>query len=322
MPKKFLVIRWSGMGDVVMTLPALKWLKENFDNCHISYVTDTGFSKILEHSENVDKIEAIDRRGFKEKNRFFSALFGALKLICRLYFHPQKEFDVVFDLQGFGETAILSFLTGAPIRVGRTKESFLRKKIYNSFIKANWELEHRTRYFVRAVSEACGHSAPEIIPAPTFPKIATNRKINRRLVGFNIGSSTESRRWSESNFIELAKRISKRGFEIRFFLGPQDKFLIPKIKNVCDEYNWDLSYDEDLNIINTISECLILISNDTGPGHIAAAMGLPIITLFSTTDPDNAKPLTDKAVWFRNENDINMITVSEVEKGFLELLNY
>lgn len=308
------------MGDVVMTLPALQWLKENFENCHISYLTDAGFSRILEHSENVDRIERIDRRGFKEKNRFFPALYNTLKLLCRLCFSTQERFDVVFDLQGFGETAIISFLAGAPIRVGRIKASFLRKKIYNTHIEANWELEHRTRYFVRAVAEASGQTAPEIIPAPMFPKIIANRKTNRQLVGLNIGSSTESRRWSESNFIELAKRISKKGFQIRFFLGPQDKFLLPKIKEVCDKHNWDLSYDDNLDIINTISECLMLVSNDTGPGHLAAAMGLPIITLFSTTDPDNAKPLADKAIWFRNANDINKITVSEVEKGFFELL--
>ena len=56
MPHKFLVIRWSGMGDIVMTLPAIRWLKKQFKGCHISYLTDSTFAGILDHSGLVDRI--------------------------------------------------------------------------------------------------------------------------------------------------------------------------------------------------------------------------------------------------------------------------
>ena len=73
--------------------------------------------------------------------------------------------------------------------------------------------------------------------------------------------------------------------------------------------------------MEALSQCRLLISNDTGPGHLAAAMGIDVITLFSSGSPDNVKPLAKQALWFRNETDINRINVSDVEKGCLEILS-
>ena len=62
---RFLVIRWSGMGDVVMTLPALSWLAARFKDCRICYLTDPSFARIVQLSNRVHQVETVDRRGFK-----------------------------------------------------------------------------------------------------------------------------------------------------------------------------------------------------------------------------------------------------------------
>ena len=72
--------------------------------------------------------------------------------------------------------------------------------------------------------------------------------------------------------------------------------------------------------MKALSECHLLISNDTGPGHLAAALDLPVVTLFSTGSPENVRPLATRAKWFRNETDINQIAVVDVEQACLELL--
>ncbi len=316
----FLIIRWSGMGDIIMTLPAIKWLKDNFENCHISYLTDTAFAGIVEKSESVDSIAKIDRRGIATTGRFTSSVAGAISSMFRI---RRKKIDMAFDLQGFGETAIIAYLSGAPVRIGRIKDSPLRKRVYNSPILADWENEHRTRYFARAVAEALGSEAPTTIEPPRI-KIKTNLKNPppERIIGLNIGASTESRRWSELNFFELAKRLAPKGFAIRFLLGPQEVFLMKATQKVCRQNNWDFSLHRQIeSLIKAVSECCLLISNDTGPGHLAAALGLPVITLFSTGDPDNVRPLTRHARWFRNKNDINQIRVADVEQASWELLN-
>ena len=318
MPCKFLIIRWSGMGDIVMTLPSVKWIKNHFENCHISYLTDIGFAKILEKSKLVNSIETIDRRVFKKPSSFFSAALDTISLVYRL---RQKKFDMVFDLQGFGETAILAYLTGAPIRVGRIKKTPLRERIYNSPIHANWEHEHRSQYFLRAVTEACGYKAPDSVTIPKLQIQSGKIYKHPRLIGLNIGASTESRRWSEQNFVELSKRLSKKGFAIRLFLGPQEQFLVSAVKNICTENNWDFSFHNRLEtLMSAISECSLMISNDTGPGHLAAVLGIPVVTLFSTGSPENVRPLTKNARWLRDKNDINRIKVSEVEDASIKLI--
>ena len=318
MPFKMLVIRWSGMGDIIMTLPAIKWLKEHFQGCHISFLTDIAFAAILEKSGLVDRIDAIDRRGFTSGKRFLSAAAGTLATVYHL---RSRKFNMAFDLQGFGETAVLALLSGAPVRVGRIKGSPLRRWIYTTPIQADWAAEHRSRYFIRTVAEACGAAAPSV-PDPPELKITPSPDISgRSYIGLNIGASTESRRWSERHFIELAKRLSGRGYDIRFFLGPQEEFLGEIIRPACLENNWDFACHTRMEpLMETIAGCRLLVSNDTGPGHLAAALGLPVITLFSSGTPENVKPLAKEALWFRNESDINQITVSEVEGACLELL--
>ncbi|MEW6673997.1 MAG: glycosyltransferase family 9 protein [Thermodesulfobacteriota bacterium] len=313
-----LVIRWSGMGDIIMTLPAVKWLKEHFPGCRITYLTDIAFAAIPEKSGVVDRIEPIDRRGFSSGKRFLSAAAGTLATVFRL---RSSTFNMAFDLQGFGETALLALLSGAPIRVGRVKDSPLRRRIYTRPIEADWAVEHRSRYFVRAVAEACGASAPPVIDPPELKAGPGPENSSRSYIGLNIGASTESRRWSERYFIELAERLSGRGYDIRFFLGPQEEFLADIIRPVCLQNHWDFTRHNHMEpLMETIGACRLLVSNDTGPGHLAAALGIPVITLFSTGDPENVRPLAKSSRWFRNASEINRIAVSEVEEACLELL--
>jgi len=301
-----------------MTLPAIKWLKEHFQECHIFYLTDIAFTAILEKSGMVDCIEAIDRRGFTSAKRFLAAAAGTLATVYRL---RRNTFNMAFDLQGFGETALLALLSGAPVRVGRIKNSPLRRWIYTTPIRADWAAGHRTRYFIRTVAEACGAAVPVVVDPPELKISPGPDTSTRRFVGLNIGASTESRRWSEQHFIELARRLSRRGLDIRFFLGPQEAFLAETIQPICLENNWDFNRHSRMeSLMEAIAGCWLLVSNDTGPGHLAAALGLPVITLFSSGTPENVKPLAPAALWFRDKMDINRITVSEVEEACLELM--
>ena len=288
MRHRFLVIRWSGMGDIVMTLPAIQWLKDHFKNCHISYLTDTAFAGIVAQSGVVDHVARFDRRGFATAGRFLPALSSAIAGIFRF---RSRGIDMAFDLQGFGETAVLAYLSGAPVRVGRIKKSPLRKRIYNMAITGDWEQEHRTRFFVRAVAEASGLQVPDSIEAPRLQIAPAAAAKTRKWVGLNIGASTESRRWSETRFYDLAKRLAADGHAVRFFVGPQEKFLHAKTHAICRKNGWELASHQGMQpLMAALAQCRLIVSNDTGPGHLAAALGVPVVTLFSTGDPANVRP--------------------------------
>ncbi len=318
MPTRILIIRWSGMGDIIMTLPAVRWLKENLHDCHITYLTDIPFAGILAQSGLVDCIETIERRGFTSVRRLLPASAGALVTAIHLL---KGRFHMAFDLQGFDETASLALLSRAPIRVGRVKKSSFRRKIYTTYIQADWATEHRSRYFVRAVAETCGCTASAKIHPPGLKLESDRNPTSRCFVGLNIGASAESRRWSEQHFVELARRLSNRGYAVRFFLGPQEKFLLERLRPVCQENHWDLFWNSRIEpLMKALNQCRLVVSNDTGPGHLAAALGIAVISLFSSGDPENVRPLAEWALWFRDKTDINRIEVAKVENACLKLL--
>ncbi|MBW1698345.1 MAG: glycosyltransferase family 9 protein [Deltaproteobacteria bacterium] len=319
MAKRLLIIRWSGMGDVIMTLPAVNWLKNHLPDAYICYFTERTLAKIPEKSGLVQRVETIDRRAFRSVKHLFKATVETMATMNRL---RKSRFDMVFDLQGFGETSVLAYLTGAPVRVGRIKNSALRRRLYTVAIQADWEREHRSMYFMRAICEAIGVSPPTSVQPPWLPKLRETIDLSVPRIGLNLGASTQRRRWSEQNFFRLADNLSSKGMIIRVFLGPQESFLFPTVKRMCDLYGWELAAFDDIEaLIQALSECRVLISNDTGPGHLAAALGISVITLFSTGAPQNVRPLAKKAKWFRNEKDINRIAVREVENACFELLS-
>lgn len=316
---RFLIIRWSGMGDVVMTLPAVRWLRNRFNTCHITYLSDAAYAKIIETSGCVDTIETFNRKGFSRPGTFIPSFLSLIPVLWRLY---RGGFDYAFDLQGFGETALLAFLSGAKVRIGRSTESFLRKQIYTNPIRADWGRDHRSLFFLRAVAGAFGPILPDAVDPPKLRiRPPDNAPKDGLLIGLNIGASTESRRWSEQHFFELARRLAKKQYKIRLFIGPQEAFLMETVKKTCDSSGWELCSQQEMEpLIESLSECALLVSNDTGPGHLAAALDVPVITLYSTGFPENVGPLAVHSRWFRDETDIDRIRVEAVEETCIELL--
>ena len=317
---RILLIRWSGMGDVVMTLPAVQWLRNRFSGCHITYLTDAAFAEIIHQSGHVDAVETIDRSKFKRKSALMPAVYSLVGVIWRL---KSARFDFAFDLQGFGETALIAYLTGAPVRIGRYKDAFLQKRIYTHPIDANWGRDHRTLFFLRAVSGPFDIDKPTKADRPKLPKTALKDSIDPTpRIGLNIGASTESRRWSEENFFRLAHQLTQRGYRVRFFLGPQETALIKTVQKVGTESSWEVSVQNKIEpLMRELSQCTVLVSNDTGLGHLAAALDVPVVTLFSTGSPENVGPLAICSRWFRNESDINDIRVADVEQACIQLVD-
>ncbi|SHK79933.1 heptosyltransferase-1 [Desulfatibacillum alkenivorans DSM 16219] len=316
MAPHYFIIRWSGMGDIVMSLPALAFLREKQPDCRITYLTDVPFMAIPLMSGLVDHVAPLDRRGFAKPGRISGALGGAVSIVSQL---RKDKPDIAFDLQGFGETAVLAWLSGAPIRVGRIKKSGPRKWIYTQNIDADWGTDHRSAFFVKAAAQGLGLPAPVHFDRPRL-EIPGLTPVEG-LVCLNMGASTESRRWSEENFIALGKSLSQKGYAIRLLLGPQETHILDAAKAAAEEFGWEIAMPESMeDLAKACGEASLMVSNDTGPGHLAAALGVSVITIYSTGDPDNVGPLAPRTAWFRDREDINRIAPGGVELACLNFL--
>ena len=301
---RILAIRYSGLGDVVMLLQTLEKLKNKYENCHITLLTDKSNISLKDISCGViDEIISFDRSVFK-KRKYFLSLVEIVKLFPKI----RKQFDMTIDFQNFGETATLTYFTNAKIKLGSPKKDKYNYG-YTEIIKRS-DHNHRSQLFSRIAkvddnldySKLCLNNE-----AINFKEEVKNQiDKNKKTIGLNIGSTQDSRRWNENNFSKL-NDILKTEYNVLIFIGPCEKAYKYAFKE-------DSFFIEDINLIKlsgAISICDCFISNDTGPVHIAAALQISTLTLFSTGNDFNVGALSNKKQSIKNVN-INKITVNEV----------
>lgn len=301
---KILAIRYSGLGDVVMLLQTFKKLKNKYENCHITLLTDKSNSSLKDISCGlIDEVVSLDRSVFK-KRKYFSSF----KEIFKLFFKIRKQFDMTIDFQNFGETATITYLSNAKIKLGSPKKNKYSYG-YTEIIKRS-DHNHRSQLFSRIakVDDSLDYSKLCLNnEAIKFKKeIKKQLDKSKKTIGLNIGSTQENRRWNENNFSKL-NDILKADYNILIFIGPCEKTYKYAFKE-------DSFFIEDINLIKlsgAISLCDVLITNDTGPAHLAAALNISTLTLFSTGEDYNVGALIDKKEFIKNIN-INEITVEEV----------
>ena len=301
---RILAIRYSGLGDVVMLLQTLEKLKNKYENCHITLLTDKSNISLKDISCGmIDEVISLDRSVFR-KRKYFLSLVEIVKLFPKI----RKQFDMTIDFQNFGETATLTYFTNAKIKLGSPKKDKYNYG-YTEIIKRS-DHNHRSQLFSRIAkvndnldySKLCLNNE-----AINFKEQLKNQiDKNKKTIGLNIGSTQDSRRWNENNFSKL-NDILKAEYNVLIFIGPCEKAYKYAFKE-------DSFFIEDINLIKlsgAISICDCFISNDTGPVHIAAALQISTLTLFSTGNDFNVGALSNKKQSIKNVN-INKITVNEV----------
>ena len=301
---RILAIRYSGLGDVVMLLQTLEKLKNKYENCHITLLTDKSNISLKDISCGmIDEVISLDRSVFR-KRKYFLLLVEIVKLFPKI----RKQFDMTIDFQNFGETATLTYFTNAKIKLGSPKKDKYNYG-YTEIIKRS-DHNHRSQLFSRIakVNDNLDYSKLCLNNEAINFKEQLNKQLDKskKTIGLNIGSTQDSRRWNENNFSKL-NDILKANYNILIFIGPCEKAYKYAFKE-------DSFFIEDINLIKlsgAISICDCFISNDTGPVHIAAALQISTLTLFSTGNDFNVGALSNKKQSIKNVN-INKITVNEV----------
>ena len=311
---EILAIRFSGMGDIVMLLPTLQKLKQKYANSHITLLCDSTNSDIAYNSGGlIDSVVTINRKVFKEK-RFFSIL-KEIRNVIRL---RKRSFDVIIDFQNFGETAFITHLCHAQEKRGAPKKKST-EYAYTTHIVRD-QSGHRSQFFSRIAGVSDTLDFPQMVLSPVAEAYATRlmTKMNpdKKTIGMNIGSTQESRRWAENNFAAMATSLSPL-YNVVVFAGEREKKYLSAFGNDVIRIS-DVSLDE---LCGAIGLCHYFISNDTGPVHIAAALGVPTLTFFSTGTDENVGALTPYKVSLSNAENINAITVEEAMEKLNTLIS-
>jgi ADP-heptose:LPS heptosyltransferase len=270
--KKILLIRWKSIGDVVFTLPALRCLRSNFPDSHITYLTSPEFLSLVKSFSVADEILTVDRARLK---RFYKG--GIIELLNLFRAIARTRYDIVIDFQSYGETAWVSWLTRAPQRwgvVSRTSRAWAYTRAVLRDDKA-----HPVDTNLRCLAESgVDTSHPEkFLELPLENRTAAERlflefglRSDRPTVFIQPFTSTPGKDWPLEKWLALARRLRSLEIQVVFGGGPADRArLEPAISD-----NYPVAAGTDLlTSCSLAARCDLVIGPDTGLLHMATAAG-------------------------------------------------
>ncbi len=295
--RNILIIKPSSLGDIVLALPALTALGKSFPDAKISWLIRPEFAPLLENHPHLTEIIPFDRK-FLGKAWFHPWALGSLiSLIRRLRL---AKFDAVIDFQGLFRTASLAWLSGCKKRFGIAKAREFAHIFYTQKIPQTKDCIHLVDYYLKIIQAAGASELDVQFVLPQHPEAA--EAIGRLLTSHGIaqdnyavfvpGSAHEDKRWPLERFAELADKISSQyGLSLIAVGTESEAGLIQKLQNLSKVTIENFAGRTSLSeLICLLKRSRLVVSNDTGPGHIAAALGTPLVLMFSWSNPARIAP--------------------------------
>jgi lipopolysaccharide heptosyltransferase II len=288
--KNILVIKFGAIGDVILIVPSLRLLRNNFPDAHISVLIGPDSKHILKNCPYIDELILYDRKG-RDKG-----LKGLLKTAGVL---RRRNFDMSVDFQNNRTSHVISWLGAIPERFGyhngKGKLSFcVNKGIKYLNIKATPLAEQFRILKSMKINTSGASTYLEIWPSKEdflyVDNLLKNAWVNssQALVGINIGSSPrwETKRWPLKKFAKLSDMLAEK--DIRVVLtGSKDAEDIAKdfIKISATKPVNAVGRTSITQLGALIKRCRVFLTGDSAPMHVASSMGTDFIALFGPTDP-------------------------------------
>jgi lipopolysaccharide heptosyltransferase I len=286
-PKRILIIKPSAIGDIVHALPVLNLLRRRWPAAHLSWLVTPACSGLLQGHPQLDEVILFERKFFATSWR---SLSRARKLLAFSRLLNDRRFDLVIDLQGLFRSGLLTMLTGAPVRVGSTTAREFGWMFCTHLAPGDWNTHAVQRYLDVAEFLGLGRSPVEFI----FPTDEADRAAVSALLPdtdpFAVvlpATHWETKRWPIEHFASLVQPLRER-FGLKTVLGgaPDAAALAPMMPDALN-----LAGKTSLRqMVALLERASLVIANDTGPMHIASALGRPLVTMYGPTSPVQTGP--------------------------------
>jgi len=298
-PRNILVIDFGQLGDVVMSLPALRAIRERFPYAKITIAVGKPGKELLSLSSYANEILEVDRVSLRDGPTLIS-IGRIAKFVSQV---RKQKFDFVIDLHSYYETNILGFLSGAPQRLYSRREN--RSLDFLANFKPQPARESTTAHLVDRYLDILKPLGIESVPR--IPVLKTNpgddnaveamlkkEKAQSRelLVGIFPGAGNASRVWPVEKFAEVADHLIRNDrVRVIVFAGPEERAQVPKMRAVFPAGSIFFDRLTIPQLASAQARLTLFISNDTGPAHIAAAVGTPVVVILDRPDLNNFVPV-------------------------------
>jgi ADP-heptose:LPS heptosyltransferase len=307
---KILAIRFARLGDVILLLPALESLKHKFPGSELTLMTGHRCAPIANLCTSIDHVMAVDRVAMRD-GPVWTSLREMASLVRNV---RRKGFDLAVDFHSFRETNLLTWLSGAPVRIGLKRY----EAPYWSFcfnlppVKEDKTL-HVAQIFQKVVAGIPSSAVVDVVPShPTL--IVDAEKAKTATLALYVDAPVPERIWPPEHFAEVADfAVEKLGAAVVVLSSKERAELAGRVQRASRNRE-RLSLATDLTLpelVKIIASARLLISNDTGPMHIGPAVGVRTLGLFSVGYPEHFRPI-GKGDKFLRAIPIERIQVDEV----------
>jgi heptosyltransferase I len=299
-PQRIALIKPSALGDIAHSLPVLAALRSRFPNAHISWVVNRGYAPILHQHPDLNGIVPFDRgamgKGWISGGWHFARFLKHLRSL---------RFDMVIDLQGLLRTGLMTRATGAPVRIGLASAREGSRFCYTHRVDDMNGVRHAVDRYWRVI-EALGDAPPSktfYVPVQADALSWAAAKLEpfpRPWLAVGVGSRWLTKRWPPSHFAALVRRAQEQLGGTAVFVGtPEEADLAEQAAALVPGAVCQLTGKTTLpQLVAVLSQADVMIANDTGPLHLAVALGRPVVAPYTCTLIEKTGPYRqeDRAV--------------------------
>ena len=337
--ERILIVRLSAMGDVIHTLPAAYALREAFPQSKIGWLIEGRWAELLCASPAtrrgprssqrplVDWVHTVDLTGWRKS--LTSA--ATLQQIATVWNDVRSaRYDVAVDLQGALRSALLARWSGARAIYGAAepRESpaslwYTRKVV----ARGNHVIEQNLSVAEGLVAEGLAQRRMNL-PRVDFPRdpqaeLRISMRLKERGIGqfaiLNPGAGWGAKRWPVERYGHVARKLADEGVRAILNCGPGEKDLARAAADAsgaaAEAMQCSLS-----ELIALTRRARIFVGGDTGPMHLAAALGVPVVAIFGPTDPARNGPYGTRSIVLRNPASATThARLPQPDEGLLEI---
>jgi heptosyltransferase-1 len=296
--ERFLIVRLSSLGDIVFTLPVLAALRDTFCRSHIAWVVNERWKPLLEGNPDLNDVISLP-------NSSISAFFACGKRL------RENKYTTVIDVQGLYKSALLAKLTRVKPRIGYSF-SFAREGAASLFYSkqvtpvSKHIVDQNLELAAAAEAKIEGARFPLMISSEAqsaVQQFLTTTKISRYVV-LSPGGGWLSKLWPPDRFGELAVKLwEQHGLRIIINCGPADAQLAEiVVANAALALPIIVQFGI-AEMMALLRGAELVVAGDSGPLHLANALGTPVVGLFGPTSPDRNGPYGGRDMVVRNVDD-------------------
>jgi heptosyltransferase-2 len=292
--QRLLIRSTNWIGDAVMTTPAVRAIRKHFPKTHISLLAKPWVAPVFKNSHHIDQLLIYEDKGCHK------GILGKLRLARDL---KKYHFDAAILLQNAFEAAFITFLAGIPYRIGYNTDA--RQMLLTHVIPCSKNIRevHQTKYYLNILKgiEIEAENQDLYLSLNQNDRLRAEQILhengiskNDTVFGINPGATFgPAKQWPFDRFARLADHIhSVKDAAIIIFGGPGDRELGKRISKRMLRPPIDLSGKTSLGeAMALIEKCALFITNDSGLMHVAAALNVPLVAIFGSTNPVATGPL-------------------------------